>query len=47
MRGRLKALGQCSVPGHGQWCVVTREIRESTTCRAAEKREWRRAERLL
>lgn len=42
MRGSLKAIGRCSVPGHGQWCVVTHEIRESVMCRAAEKRAWKR-----
>jgi len=39
MRGRLKRVGRCSSPGHGQGCVVTQEIREASVDRAQEKRE--------
>lgn len=42
MRGRLKRVGRC--PIHGQGCVVTKEIRESTETRASERRRWRREE---
>lgn len=39
MRGSRKRFGRCSVPGHGDRCEVTQEIREVSTSRAQEKRE--------
>jgi hypothetical protein len=40
MRGHLKRVGRCSVPGHGQSCCVSREIREDCITRQQEKRDW-------
>ena len=42
MRGSLKKVGRCIVPGHGDSCEVTHEIRSSPITRAAEKRQVRR-----
>jgi len=42
LTGRRKRFGRCSVPGHGDRCSVTHEIRQSGTSRAQDKREWKK-----
>lgn len=42
MRSRLKRVGGCASPGHGQGCEVTREIREDCVSRSEEKDDFGR-----
>lgn len=41
MRGALRGTGHCRVPGHGQSCSLTHEIRDDGMDRTREKRSWR------
>lgn len=42
MRGHLKRVGRCTVPGHGQGCCVTAEVRENCPSREQERRAFLR-----
>lgn len=39
MRGKTKHFSRCSVPGHGQDCIVTDEIRDNIMSRQEDKKQ--------